>query len=86
MATINPDGTGLKKIATGHSGNNWVYYHDPQWSPTGAYLIYGSGGSSFYGRFDVYRATASGGSKTNLTPELDTVPDSTSAAFPEGWR
>jgi hypothetical protein len=70
IATVRPDGSDLTTIIRSRSGGNVRGVSQARWSPTGAHLIY----SSFGGiddPVDIYRATASGGSKTNLTGDID---------------
>ncbi|MEX2317456.1 MAG: hypothetical protein WD669_09915 [Pirellulales bacterium] len=82
ISTINPDGTGLADVIrpTGRSVSPQVYR--PRWSPTGSHLIYALWGfdEPFYTSWQyVYRATANGGSKANLTSNTD-------HSVPVGWR
>ena len=83
-ATINPDGSGFKKIIrrTGQKGAGI-----PAWSPTGEHLIYRWNGSILGDdRADVYRASASGSGKTNLTADIDTRWLSGTPTTPIAWR
>jgi hypothetical protein len=77
--TISPAGTGLKNIVK-NGARNSVYY--PQWSPTGSNLVYQWQDHSrgFPYPTDIYRATATGGSATNLTGDISGY------VFPIGWR
>ncbi len=56
----------------------------PDWSPTGSHLLYGyfdhRGSESGAGSLDIYRMTADGRGKTNLTE------DRTDLEVPVGWR
>jgi hypothetical protein len=64
--TVKPNGSGRKKLI-GSSPNYSV--SDPKWSPTGSHLMYNRyQHGTFTGH--LYRATASGGGSTNLTPEF----------------
>ena len=59
----------------------------PFWSPTGEHVIYISGGSVIGDdRFNLYRVSAGGGGKTNLTEDLDTRYLSGTPAWPVAWR
>ncbi len=84
IATINPDGSGFKKIIkrTPRKGAGI-----PAWSSTGKHLIYRWSGSVILDkRADTYRASASGGSKTNLTADIDTRWLSGTPTTPIAWR
>jgi hypothetical protein len=77
IGTIRVDGSNLKNIANGGPTYRYAW---PVWSPTGSHLTFtridswaGGEGTS------VYRATADGRIKTNLTPELQ-------RATAMGWR
>lgn len=80
--TISPAGTGLKNII------KWGPTYSvgsPHWSPTGTNLIYSWWNrqiGSTYER-DIYRTTSTGGSKTNLTGDIN---GHIGDAFPIGWR
>jgi hypothetical protein len=82
--TIVPDGTGLQRILAGQGSYNVAA---GSWSPTGShvtYYRYNPGCAlcqpSVSPLGDVYRATASGGSRTNLTGDV------AADARPRGWR
>ena len=83
IATINPDGSEQKLIIRSHCGKS-VSVFDPVWSPAGSHLIYvraGQDQNSASGFFrDIYRATANGGGKQNLTNDIGDFPG------PAGWR
>lgn len=83
--TINPDGSGEKTIvrSTPRTGAG-----TPVWSPTGEHVIYIFFSGSVFddARFDLYRVTAKGGGKANLTEDLDTRTLSGTAAWPVAWR
>ena len=85
IATINPDGSGEKIIVrrTPRTGAG-----TPIWSPTGEHVIYIFFSGSVFddARFDLYRVTAKGGGKANLTEDLDTRTSSGTAAWPVAWR
>jgi hypothetical protein len=80
IETINPDGTNRKAII---SSTATVSSSGAVWSPTGshlAYTVYSHKPSDpSPGLLFVYRATATGGGRTKLTPE-------TTYAYPVGWR
>jgi len=76
IATIKPNGTGFKWIIPGTS--TWIY-DAAHWSPGGSHIIY-TGFSN--GNFDVFRATATGGSRVNLT-STPSLHEKLSSA---GWR
>ena len=83
IATINPDGSGEKTIIKRKSHS--VFGAGlPGWSPTGEHLIYQwHPGQTQGGEFpipDVYRATAGGGGKTNLTADVE------GPTTPIAWR
>ena len=81
--TIKPDGTSLRAVITPTYSHNAYYsgFSHPYFSPTGSYIT--SVGFTSYngGQDDVFRATSSGGSLTNVTntgyPANET---------PVGWR
>jgi Tol biopolymer transport system component len=80
ISTIAPDGSGAKLII---SSTTKTRVGGAIWSPTGSHLAYSrSSGSVLNNTFvsDVYRATADGGSKTNLT--ADFAPNAAASA----WR
>lgn len=84
VLTISPDGTGLQQILSGQ-GQYVVAGWD--WSPTGSHVTYyrylpgcGICNPIVPDLGDVYRATASGGSKTNLTGDVSMD------ARPADWR
>jgi len=83
ILTILPNGSGLKTVARGRNGGNFIQLSTPKWSPDSGYLIYLSSGSS-NSRFDIYRITATGGSPTNLTSDLNT--GIMNQTIPVGWR
>jgi hypothetical protein len=70
IATIRPDSGDLTTIIRSRGGGNFRGVSQARWSPTGAHLIYSSYGG-IDDPVDIYRATASGGSKTNLTGDTD---------------
>ena len=70
ITTINPDGSNLTTIIRSRSGRHFRGVSKARWSATGAHLVYSSFGG-FSDPVDIYRATASGGSKTNLTGDSD---------------
>jgi Tol biopolymer transport system component len=75
---IAPDGTGLKRIL--RAGPRYGVM-GPEWSPTGSHIAYARDDWSVFPRVrDVYRATASGSSPTNLTPDISNVD------WVAGWR
>ncbi len=82
IETINFDGTNPKAII---SSTATVSFYGPHWSPTGSHLTYSAfdhwskPSDPLPGRTYVYRATATGGGKTNLTKDLN-------SASPRAWR
>ena len=82
IATINPDGSG-EKIIIKRRSHSVFGASMPFWSPTGEHLIYQWHPGQTQGEFpipDVYRASAGGGGKTNLTADVD------GGATPIAWR
>jgi hypothetical protein len=85
--TIHPDGTSDASIVRHRGGGNWIHYDVPRWSPTGGHLVCVGGGSvDRDSRHDIYRFSATGGGKTNLTSGVDTRYLSGTPATPLGWR
>lgn len=80
--TITPAGTGVKTIVK--SGPSFSI-SAPQWSPTGTHLIYSWWNRQIGTTFerDIYRTTSTGGSKTNLTSDIN---GHNGDAYPIGWR
>jgi hypothetical protein len=76
IGTVRDDGTNLKTIARGSTTYAYAW---AVWSPTGSHLTFTRIDNWTSGEVSVYRATADGKSKTNLTPELD-------FAYAIGWR
>jgi Tol biopolymer transport system component len=77
IGTIRADGSNLKNIAKGGPTYSYAW---PVWSPTGSHLTFTRHDSWAGGEgMSVYRSTADGRFKTNLTPELD-------RATAIGWR
>ncbi len=81
IETINPDGTGRKAII---QSTATVSVSFPHWSPTGSHLTYSSydhfgPNKTSPGPLYIYRATAVGGGKTNLTKAY-------TYATPVAWR
>jgi hypothetical protein len=80
--TINPDGTGETAIIRSTAT---VSFYGARWSPTGSHLTYhafdhwSKPSDPLPGLLYVYRASATGGGKTNLTKD-------SSYAYPVGWR
>jgi hypothetical protein len=75
---VSPDGTGLTRVLRRgpRFSVGW-----PEWSPTGSHLVYLRDDWSVSPRqLDIYRATASGSSPTNLTPDIS------SAGPVSAWR
>jgi len=75
ISTIKPDGRGLKEII---KRTSTLTFDRPFFSPTGTHIV--CYGFAITGDLDIFRATSSGGSLTNLT---DTP---TTAEYPMGWR
>ncbi|MFM9995783.1 MAG: TolB family protein [Phycisphaerales bacterium] len=85
VSTINPDGSGQKAIAK--PAGQGVHIQNPVWSPTGSHLLYNHAGSVLNdARQDIYRVTATGGSKANLTADVNTRSLSGTPARVVGWR
>jgi len=80
--TIKPTGTGMKVVIKPTYLNTayWSSFGHPYFSPTGNYVVCVGWTSYNGGTDDVFRATASGGSLTNLT-KTTTVNE-----VPVGWR
>jgi hypothetical protein len=81
VVTISPNGENRMTLVKGTS----KFGVSPSaWSPTGGHLLYGwwdkNYASTSYQNADIYRITATGGSKTNLTSDID------EAAGAIGWR
>lgn len=78
---VDPDGSNLTVLAR-RKPTASPYF--PDWSPTGSHLLYGyfdhRGSESGAGSLDIYRMTADGRGKTNLTE------DRTDLEVPVGWR
>jgi Tol biopolymer transport system component len=74
IATVSPSGSGLTTIVK--SGRSYTVLR-PFWSPTGTHVTYARVASTTW---DVYRATSSGSSPTNLTSDVS------GPAIPFGWR
>lgn len=83
--TIRPDGTGETRILR-HRGANGPLYGEPRWSPDSAYIICTGSGSIDSGSSDVFRISAGGRGKTNLTDDLDTRFLSGTPAAGVAWR
>jgi Tol biopolymer transport system component len=77
IATIKPNGTSFKVIIPGTS--TWIY-DGAQWSPTSSHIVF-TGYSSSSSNFDLFRATATGGSQTKLTD----TPSGNEHSY-GGWR
>ncbi len=79
VVTISPNGSGRKVVARGGSDFGVA---PAEWSPSGAHLLYHRWSRDFanYEGSDVYRMTATGGDKTNLTGDIG------ADAGTLGWR
>ncbi len=91
IVTINPDGSDPQIILKGKGGGVTSAYLValPKWAPTGAHLVYLRFPVSLFGsKVDphIYRAKSDGGSKTNLTEELETGPPPAGLVIPVAWR
>jgi len=75
--TISPSGGGETVIV--NSGAKYTV-SSATWSPTGSHIIYVYAPQAFPRPLDIYRAGASGGGPTNLTPDIG------SAGPVLGWR
>jgi hypothetical protein len=82
--TIKPDGSGDRRIidAGSPNGPNAKFVASPRWSPTSAHLVYYRAPRHIDNNDpgEIWRATAAGKDKVNLTADLG--PD----AQPLGWR
>jgi hypothetical protein len=67
IATVFPDGSGLTVIQRSRSSR---CYAEPHWSPTGSHLAFDRFGGLSDPK-DVYRSTASGKERTNLTADTE---------------
>jgi hypothetical protein len=77
VVTISPDG---KNRMTLVKGTSKFGVSPSAWSPTGGHLLYYRWDKSYATASDIYRITATGGSNTNLTSDID------EAAGAIGWR
>ena len=81
VATIRPDGSNLK-ILVRRKPRATPFF--PDFSPTGSHILYGyfdrSGSDSPIGSLEIYRMTAEGRGKVNLTEDI------TELVNPVGWR
>ncbi|MBP7937726.1 MAG: hypothetical protein KA354_24055 [Phycisphaerae bacterium] len=82
ICTIKPNGTGLKEVIkpTYLETVYWSGFGHAYFSPTGSHIVCVGCTSHNGGNNDVFRATSSGGSLTNLT-KTDSVNE-----IPIGWR
>jgi hypothetical protein len=67
IETILPNGTGRKELI--RWGASYGYWN-PEWSPTGSYLVYERQPHGDPYEADVFRMTSAGGGKTNMTADL----------------
>ena len=82
IATIKADGTGFKVIIPNTS--TWVY-SGAHYSSTGSHIVY-TGCHQTTSNFDVFRATAKGGSRVNLSNTLSPLNEQTHPGAGAGWR
>jgi len=83
--TIRSNGADETRVLR-HRGANGPLYGGPRWSPDSAYIICTGSGSIDSGSSDVFRISAGGSGKTNLTDELDTRHVGGTPAGAVGWR
>ena len=86
IATIRPDGSDLRVILRGHAGMA-IVVTIPKWAPSSEHLVYVRQPIGFGTTVEprIFRATATGGGKANLTAELE--PTSPGAwVLPRAWR
>ena len=83
IRTISPDGSGdrsLVMISPKNDVSKSLSY--PAWSPNGTHLVYLQFSPSLSSRWDIYRVTAGGSAKTNLTADAATG----ALWIPRAWR
>ena len=80
ISAIKPDGTGLKVIISRTA--TWTFHH-PYWSLTGSHIVY-TGQLGW--NMDVFRATATGGNRVNLTNTPDPFNEYLHSDAGGGWR
>ena len=78
--TISASGANRTTIVKRGAGSPSVYFELPEWSPTGTHVAYERIDKTLFGPRDVWRATSSGASKTELTGDVS------AATQPLGWR
>ena len=86
IATIRPDGSDLRVILRGHAGKA-IVVTIPKWAPSSEHLVYVRQPFGFDTKVEprIFRATATGGGKTNLTAELEpNLPGQ--SVLPRAWR
>ncbi|MFN0126189.1 MAG: TolB family protein [Verrucomicrobiales bacterium] len=83
IATIKPDGTGYKVIVPKTS--TW-FFADVHFSPTGAHIVYTGWQQNASSNSDVFRATAKGTSRVNLTNTSTPFNEGTHPGAGAGWR
>jgi hypothetical protein len=81
VATIKPDGTGFKMILRNTA--TWVFAR-AYWSPNASYIVCTGHQSDL--NTDVFRATATGGNLTDLTPTPAPIGELLHPAYGGGWR
>ena len=77
ISTIDSDGTNEDLVLWGNAVTRIL---NPIWSPTGSHLVYSRDNVFLGGDRDVYRATAEGKQRSNLTPDIDPW------SIPFAWR
>ncbi len=81
IKSVSPDGTNEKTIAKlPPKGFSLAILVEPRWSPTGSHMIYGRLDPGSPDKTAIYRVTAGGQGKTDLTDDIEGFP------VPVGWR
>ena len=81
IRTVNTDGTDENTIAKlRRRGFSLAILVGPRWSPTGSHMIYGRLDPGSPDKTAIYRVTAGGQGKTDLTDDIE------GSGVPVGWR
>jgi Tol biopolymer transport system component len=84
ILTIKPNGSGLR---TAVARTSTMIFYNPYWSASGSHLVFtGQDASGSAPNMDVFRATATGGSRTNLTNTPAPFKEYLSNFAGGGWR
>ncbi|MDQ2986430.1 MAG: hypothetical protein M3R13_06880 [Armatimonadota bacterium] len=78
ISSISPDGTGLKEII---KRTPLYSFGNPHWSPSGSHLTYLGLRTSGGPQYDVFRSSATGSGKSNMTNTNYPVSE-----YPISWR